>query len=82
MLNATFDDYKLPGCFEMPDLIPIIDDGDPRDVPIGMAEPAVIPGASAIANAVYSACGVRVNSLPITPDKILIGLEKLRGRRA
>jgi xanthine dehydrogenase YagR molybdenum-binding subunit len=78
MLNATLDDYKIPGCFEMPELVPIIDDGDTRQAVIGMAEPAVIPGASAIANAVYSACGVRVTTLPITPDKILDGLAKLR----
>jgi xanthine dehydrogenase YagR molybdenum-binding subunit len=76
MLNATMDEYKLPGCLEMPEMIPIIDDGDKREVVIGMAEPAAIPGASAIANAVFNACGVRVTSLPITPDKILDGLAK------
>ena len=62
MLNTTMDEYKLPGCLEMPEMIPIIDDGDKRDVVIGMAEPAAIPGASAIANAVFNACGVRVTS--------------------
>jgi xanthine dehydrogenase YagR molybdenum-binding subunit len=76
MLNANLEEYKLPGCFEMPELIPIIDDGDTREVVIGMAEPAIIPGASAIANAVYNACGVRITSLPITPDKVLDGLAK------
>ena len=81
MLNASLEDYKLPGCLEMPELIPLIDDGDTRNVVIGMAEPGAIPGASAIANAVCNACGVRVTSLPITPDKILDGLAKLqRGR--
>lgn len=78
MLNATMDEYKLPGCLEIPEMIPIIDDGDTRDKVIGMAEPAAIPGASAIANAVFNACGVRVTSLPITPDKILDGLAKRR----
>ena len=81
MLNLTMDEYKIPGCLEMPEMIPLIDDGDTRDVVIGMAEPAAIPGASAIANAVYNACGVRVNSLPITPDKILDGLEALRQKK-
>ena len=78
MLNPSLEDYKLPGCLEMPELIPLIDDGDTRNVVIGMAEPGAIPGASAIANAVYNACGVRVTSLPITPDKILDGLAKLQ----
>jgi xanthine dehydrogenase YagR molybdenum-binding subunit len=74
MLNPSFNDYKLPGCLEMPELIPIIDDGDTRQAVIGIAEPANIPGVGAVANAVYNACGVRVRDLPITPDKILNGL--------
>jgi xanthine dehydrogenase YagR molybdenum-binding subunit len=78
MLNPAFNDYKLPGTMEIPELIPIIDDGDTRDVVMGIAEPANIPGCGAIANAVYNACGVRVRSTPITPDKILDGLTELR----
>ena len=74
MLNAGFGDYKLSGCLEIPELIPVIDDGDTREVVIGIAEPANIPGVGAVANAVYNACGVRVRELPITPDKILNGL--------
>ena len=73
MLNPAFNDYKLPGALEIPELIPIIDDGDERQVVIGIAEPANIPGVGAVANAVYNACGVRVRELPITPDKILMG---------
>jgi xanthine dehydrogenase YagR molybdenum-binding subunit len=76
MLNAGFGDYKLPGALEIPELVPIIDDGDTRQVVIGIAEPANIPGVGAVANAVFNACGVRVRELPITPDKILDGLAK------
>jgi xanthine dehydrogenase YagR molybdenum-binding subunit len=76
MVNPGFGDYKLPGTLEMPELIPIIDDGDPRQAVIGMAEGANVPGVGAVANAVYNACGVRVFELPITPDKILNGLMK------
>ena len=74
MLNPGFGDYKLCGAMEIPELIPVIDDGDPRQAVIGIAEPANIPGVGAVANAVYNACGVRVRELPITPDKILAGL--------
>jgi len=80
MVNAGFGDYKLPGTLEMPELIPIIDDGDTRQAVIGMAEGANVPGVGAIANAVYNACGVRVRELPITPDKILNGLMQLQQR--
>jgi CO/xanthine dehydrogenase Mo-binding subunit len=78
MVNADFGDYKLPGTMEMPELIPIIDDGDVRQVVIGMAEGANVPGVGAVANAVYNACGVRVRQLPITPDKILNGLMQMQ----
>src|SRR5438876_1589509 len=73
-LNPSFVDYKLPGSLEMPEMIPIIDDEDKREVVIGIAEAAIIPAVGAVANAVFNACGVRVRELPITPDKILIGL--------
>ncbi len=76
MLNPAFNDYKMPGCLEMPELVPIIDDGDTREAVIGVAEPSIIPSIGALANAVANACGVRVRSLPITPDKILVGLMK------
>jgi xanthine dehydrogenase YagR molybdenum-binding subunit len=76
MVNSGFGDYKMAGTLEMPELIPIIDDGDTRQAVIGMAEGANVPGVGAVANAVYNACGVRVYELPITPDKILNGLMK------
>jgi xanthine dehydrogenase YagR molybdenum-binding subunit len=75
-LNPQFGDYKLPGSLEMPELVPIIDDGDTREAVIGIAEPAVIPALGAVVNAVFNACGVRVRQLPVTPDKILTGLMK------
>ena len=78
MLNPELGSYKLPGCLEMPELVPIIDDGDSRPEVIGIAESTNVAGVGAIANAVYNACGVRVRELPITPDKILMGLESLK----
>jgi xanthine dehydrogenase YagR molybdenum-binding subunit len=81
MLNDGFGDYKLPGTLEVPELIPIIDDGDERQAVIGMAEGANVPGVGAVANAVYNACGVRVRELPITPDKILNGLMQQQANR-
>jgi xanthine dehydrogenase YagR molybdenum-binding subunit len=43
---------------------------------IGIGEPVTIPTAAAIANAVANALGVRVNSLPITPARVLAALGK------
>ena len=73
-LNPGFGDYKLPGSLEMPEMVPIIDDDDKREAVIGIAEGCIIPAVGALANAVFNACGVRVRELPITPDKILMGL--------
>jgi xanthine dehydrogenase YagR molybdenum-binding subunit len=75
-LNANFEDYKLAHALEIPEMVALIDDEDGRPV-IGLAEPAVIPGHGAIANAVYNACGARVRDLPLTPDKVLAALGKV-----
>jgi xanthine dehydrogenase YagR molybdenum-binding subunit len=75
MMNSSFMDYKIAGVMEMPEeMLPLIDDGDTRQQVVGVGEPPSVPPAAAIANAVYNACGVRVRSLPITPDKVLMGL--------
>ena len=73
-LNPGFGDYKLPGSLEMPEFVPIIDDDDKREAVIGIAEGCIIPSLGALANAVFNACGLRVRELPVTPDKILMGL--------
>jgi xanthine dehydrogenase YagR molybdenum-binding subunit len=75
-LNPGFGDYKLPGSLEMPEMVPIIDDDDKREAVIGIAEGCIIPAVGALGNAVFNATGVRVRELPITPDKILMGLMK------
>ena len=41
---------------------------------IGIGEPPTISTAAAIANAVANAIGVRVRSIPLTPDKVLAAL--------
>src|SRR5213079_3039469 len=77
-LNPGFGDYKLPGSLEIPELVPVIFDEDTREAVIGVGEAAIIPSVGALANAVFNACGVRVRELPITPDKILMGLASER----
>ena len=77
MLNAGFEDYKIAGCREIP-LMQVFIDDDPRGV-LGVGEPPIIPGHAAIANAVYNACGVRVRTLPLSPDKVLMGLWEQSG---
>ncbi len=79
MLNPGFLNYRIPTALDVPPitslLVETIDPAGPFGAK-GVAEPAMTPTAPAIANAIYDAVGVRVKSLPITPKKVLEGLEK------
>ncbi|MEL6431872.1 MAG: molybdopterin cofactor-binding domain-containing protein, partial [Planctomycetota bacterium] len=71
LLSDSLDTYRIAGSREMPELVAIIDDDDERDAVSGMAEAPIIPGQSAIANAIYNACGARLTRMPFTPDNVL-----------
>lgn len=77
VLNPNFETYKLPGIADTPEIEIVLLDMPERGV-IGIGEPATIPTASAIANAVANAIGVRITSLPITPAKVLAALGKVK----
>jgi xanthine dehydrogenase YagR molybdenum-binding subunit len=83
VLNANLHDYRLPTALDVPaemTCLPI----DPHDTECnttgtkGLGEPATVPTAAAIANAVYHATGIRVTRAPITP---MLMLERLAARR-
>jgi len=81
MLNANLTTYKLAAMPDIGEIIVHLDirpEHDKRGV-IGLGEPPVIPGISAIANAITNAIGVRISVVPITADKVLAALE---GRKA
>ncbi len=73
MVNPNMEDYKISGTFEMPEFDVVLMDMPERGV-IGIGEPAVIPTAGAVANAIFNATGVRLREMPITPDKVLTAL--------
>lgn len=83
VLNANLHDYALPTQLDVPPRIACLPI-DPHDTECnatgtkGLGEPATVPTAPAIANAVYHATGIRVTRTPITPMDIL---ERLAGRR-
>ncbi|MGB8320787.1 MAG: molybdopterin cofactor-binding domain-containing protein, partial [Ignavibacteriaceae bacterium] len=78
VLTTDLHNYKIPTIADAPEIeIHIVSEGDSllsNTGVKGIGEPAIIPTAGAIANAVYNALGVRIKSLPITPDKILKAL--------
>jgi xanthine dehydrogenase YagR molybdenum-binding subunit len=77
VLNPNFETYKLPSFVDIPEIEIVLLDMPERGV-IGVGEPVTIPTASAIANAVANALGVRVASLPITPPRVLAALGKVK----
>jgi xanthine dehydrogenase YagR molybdenum-binding subunit len=81
VLNPNFETYKLPGLADVPEIDIVLINMPERGV-IGLGEPVHIPTAAAIANAVANALGVRVNSLPITPRKVLAALGKVPTAKA
>jgi 4-hydroxybenzoyl-CoA reductase subunit alpha len=77
-------EYKSPTTMEMCDVKTyLIEDPDPNG-PFGAKEVGqgpLLPVPPAVANAVYNAVGVRIDEVPITPEKVLKALrEKERGR--
>ncbi|MAL01264.1 MAG: 4-hydroxybenzoyl-CoA reductase, partial [Alcaligenaceae bacterium] len=85
LMNGNFADYNMPTANSVPTLQSgIIESNDPNGPygAKGASETAILPGAAAIANAVYDAIGVRINSLPITPEKVLAALREKRNEGA
>ncbi len=79
-VNANMHQYKLPFSMDIPEIeIILIEsyDATTSTDAVGIGEPPIIATAPAIANAVYNAIGVRINELPITPDKVLKALGKI-----
>jgi len=78
MLNPNMEFYKLAGIGDIGELVVHMMTGpgyDERGV-IGLGEPPVISPGAAISNAVANAVGVRVPTLPLTPEKVLAAIEK------
>jgi len=81
VINANFLDYRLLTCVDAPEIRGKIVESDEQQGPFGakgVGEACCIPTAAAVANAIYAATGVRIKELPITPAKVLQGLNDLR----
>ncbi|MBI2493525.1 MAG: molybdopterin-dependent oxidoreductase [Candidatus Rokubacteria bacterium] len=74
-------DYKSLTTLEMPEVHTLLVETDDPEGPFGAKEAGqgpLLPVMPAIANAVYHAVGVRIDEVPITPDKIVKALEARR----
>jgi CO/xanthine dehydrogenase Mo-binding subunit len=81
VVNPYAFDYRTPRAGDIPDIaMTILEHGDPTGPygAKGVGEICMNPTAAAIANAIADATGVRVTSLPMTPEKVAraIGLQE------
>jgi xanthine dehydrogenase YagR molybdenum-binding subunit len=84
MLNPNMEFYRLAGLADIGNFKVHMMTGkgyDERGV-IGVGEPPTVSPGAAISNAVANAIGVRVPSIPLTPDRVLAALEKKGGANA
>jgi len=74
LLNASFLDYRMPTCLDLPMIDTVIvevpNPGHPFGVR-GVGEVPIVPPPAAIANAIYHAIGTRMNVLPMSPREVL-----------
>jgi CO/xanthine dehydrogenase Mo-binding subunit len=77
--STLFADYLIPTSSDVPDIQAIILEIGPGKGPFGargIGEPPIGPPAAAIASAIADAIGVRVNDLPITPERVLAAVKQ------
>ena len=77
MLNSSFLDYRMPTTLDLPMIDTVIVEVANPNHPYGVrgvGEVPIVPPMAAISNAIYDAIGIRMNDLPMSPDKILEAL--------
>ena len=82
VLTGGMEDYRIPGIADTPAIDIHFDQSGFEHVlggSVGIGEVATVPTSPAIANAIFSATGVRLTELPIRPDRLVAAL---KGRTA
>ncbi|MGC4396446.1 xanthine dehydrogenase family protein molybdopterin-binding subunit [Hydrogenophaga crocea] len=81
--NASFSEYKIPGIHDIPEAFGCeAVDAQQASGPYGakgLGESGCFGVASAVAEAIHDAVGVRIFSLPITPESVMRALAAQRG---
>ena len=83
LLNSSFLDYRMPTSLDLPMIDTIIVEVANPSHPYGVrgvGEVPIVPPMAAISNAIYDAIGIRMNDLPMSPDKILEALWAQEGK--
>jgi xanthine dehydrogenase YagR molybdenum-binding subunit len=81
-LSGGMEDYRIPGISDTPVIDVHFDEAGFDHVlggSVGIGEVATVPTSPAVANAIHNATGIRLNELPIRPDRLI---SALKGRAA
>ena len=82
LVNSSWLDYRMPVALDLPMIDTIIvevpNPGHPYGVR-GVGEVPIVPPPAALANAIYGAVGVRMNTLPMSPARVVAELNKQKG---
>jgi len=79
--TPSLSEYLIPTVKDLPTTKAIILESGTGVGPFGakgIGEPSLTPAAPAVANAVANAIGVRIHDLPLTPEKVLAALDRVR----
>jgi CO/xanthine dehydrogenase Mo-binding subunit len=77
--TTSFVNYLIPTSKDVPEVIPIIVEDEELTGPFGakgVGEPALIPSAPAILNAIADAIGQRIYDLPANLERVLEAIQK------
>ena len=78
-INPNFSDYRIPSMRDMPPLVHGFAESYEPSGPFGakgLGELGMDPTAAVISNAIFDAVGIRIKTLPITPEKVLRALKE------
>jgi CO/xanthine dehydrogenase Mo-binding subunit len=79
--TVSFVNYLIPTSKDVPEVIPILVEDEEPSGPFGakgVGEPALIPTAPAILNAIADAIGQRIYHLPANLERVLEAVQKIR----
>lgn len=80
LLNGNGVDYQVPLATNMPEVfVSILQEQGHGPGPFGaksLGEGCMLPVASAIANAIEDAIGIRIRELPLTPERVLAAIDQ------
>ena len=81
VVNNDLAEYKIVTSMDMPIVNAIVVESNEPNGPYGakeVGEGAIMPTIPAILNAVYDAAGVRMNELPLTPERVYNAIQVYR----